>query len=445
MTKPTLAIVGTGIAGLGAAHHLYQQFDVTLFEEQATVGGHSNTITVAEALPDYAGTRPVPIDTGFMVFNHHTYPLLTQLFEDLGVPTQPTDMSFSLQYQVDNPKRPLEWAGAKLSQVFGQKRNILSPRFWRFLGDLNRFNTEGRALMERLGPDGVTAHPQLAEATMAEWLVERGFGKDLLTWYVAPMGSAIWSTPPGQMLHFPARTLLWFFYNHGFLGRTTQHQWYTVTGGSKVYVEKLIKPFKHRIRTYNPVTQVRRTDDAQAKRRVAVTLSNGATHQFDHVLLACHADQALRLLANPDMLEQQLLGEFSYQANRATLHTDSRVLPKAKGCWASWNYQIDPMGMASTHYWMNQLQGVSQQQQYFVSINNPKLPPPVPEAYILKELAYDHPVFTVASIKAQAQLPQLNARHSGVYFCGSYFRYGFHEDALLSGVQVANLLLGLHG
>jgi len=254
------------------------------------------------------------------------------------------------------------------------------------------------------------------------------------------MGSAIWSTPPGKMLEFPARTLLWFFYNHGFLGRTTQHPWYTVTGGSKVYVEKLTQPFRSRIRTRNAVVKVQKLD-REENPQIGLTLANGAEHSFDAVILACHADQALTLLAEPDVLQQELLSPFHYQYNRATLHNDPGVMPQSKGCWAAWNYQIDAMGMASTHYWMNRLQGVSEHQPYFVTINDPALPPPVAAHHILKELMYEHPIFSLDAITAQERLPELNAQHTGIYFAGSYFRYGFHEDALQSAVVLSEELL----
>jgi predicted NAD/FAD-binding protein len=419
-----VAIVGTGIAGLGCAHFLYRDYDLTIFEQNAYAGGHSNTVLV-----DEPGTgRRLPVDTGFMVFNRVTYPLLNRLFDRLGVESRPTQMSFSVRHADSG----LEFCGSSLNHLFAQRRNLLSPRFYRMLGAINRFNREA---VDALGDPGNQ------ELTLGEYVRRRGYGSDFLDLYLAPMSSAVWSTPPELMQSFPAITLLRFFHNHGFLGLDTQHPWFTVVGGSRAYVEKLAAPWRERIRLGSPAAGVARTASG-----VQVTLNTGEVQVFDKVILACHADQALSLLSDPRPEESRLLGEFKYQANTATLHTDARVMPRTPLAWASWNYEINrgPSGETSTatHYWMNSLQGVSDAQDYFVSINRPFAIDP---GRVLRTIKYDHPLFNLGALRAQGGLPGMNASAGGTtetYFAGSYFRYGFHEDAFLSAAALCEQLLG---
>ena len=287
----TLAIVGTGIAGLGAAHFLHKRYDLTLFEQNDYIGGHSNTITV-----DEAGT-PVQIDTGFMVFNHVTYPNLTRLFRELDVETKRTEMSFSVQH---TPSR-LEYGGGNLNVLFGQRRNLFSPRHWKMLLQMNRFSKEAIAALQET---------KWANHTLRKYIAERGYGDDFQDLFIVPMGSAVWSTPPQLMLDFPAMTLIHFWYNHGFLGLDTQHQWWTVSNGSKSYVQKITDPFTDRLHTGRKAVRVSRKDG-----KVNIQTSDGATLTFDKIILASHADQSLDLLSDPTDLEIRLLSEFKYQAN----------------------------------------------------------------------------------------------------------------------------------
>jgi predicted NAD/FAD-binding protein len=418
-----IAIVGTGIAGMGCAHFLHRDFDVTLFEQNAYSGGHSNTVSVTEPVT----ARVLPVDTGFMVFNRVTYPMLNRLFAQLGVESKPTAMSFSVRHADSG----LEYNGSSLNHLFAQRRNLFNPRFYRMLGSINRFNREAVEALD---------DPSIQEITLGEFVSMRGYGNDFISLYLAPMSSAVWSTPPGLMASFPAITLLRFFHNHGFLGLNTQHPWYTVTGGSRAYVDKLTAPWRDRIRLGDAVATVSRPGKG-----VSVASASGSVQTFDRVILACHADQALGLLADPTAEESRVLGEFKYQPNVATLHTDSSVMPRTRLAWASWNYEINRDGSGdsptATHYWMNSLQGVSERENYFVSINRPGSIDP---GKVIRTIAYEHPLFNLGAMRAQRDLPALNAisgTSSGTYFAGSYFRYGFHEDAFLSAVQLSETLL----
>ncbi len=415
--KKKLAIIGTGIAGLGCAYFLHPHYDLTLYEKNDYAGGHTNTVVVEE------GGVPMPIDTGFMVYNEVTYPNLTRLFRELDVRVQPAPMSFSVQHLSTR----LEFSGSSLNHLFAQRRNLLRPRFWRMVLQINRFNREAVAALNSTEFDSLS---------LGDYVRQRNYGHDFLNFYLVPMGSAVWSTPPELMLEFPAVALLRFFHNHGFLGLHTQHPWLTVTGGAKTYVEKITAPFRERVQLRNGAVAVRRTAG-----QATVTDSTGRTESYDRVILACHADESLRLLADADESERALLGEFKYQPNTALLHTDSSVMPRTRLCWSSWNYRIDfdraGKISPSTIYWMNSLQGVSERQNYFVSINGADAVRP---ETILRRIRYEHPVFSLGTMRAQRELPRLNERMTGVFFCGSYFRYGFHEDAFTSALNLSRLL-----
>jgi predicted NAD/FAD-binding protein len=421
MKRPRLAIIGTGVAGLGCAHFLHSHFDLTIFEQNDYAGGHTNTVTVNER------GRELPVDTGFMVFNYVTYPLLSRLFKELDVETKPTSMSFS----VSHLQSGIEYNGTSLNHLFGQRRNLISLRFWRFILQINRFNAEAVAALNEA---------RFARMTLREYVEARGYGEDFLNLYIIPMGSAVWSTPPELMLEFPALTLIHFWHNHGFLGLNTRHPWRTVTDGARSYVKKLTAPFKERIRLGAPVIRVER--DAEG---VKVLPRDGGAEVFDKVIFASHADQTLRMLARPTDLENELLGCFKYQPNIATLHTDESFMPRSKMCWASWNYRIKPTAGGgiepSTHYWMNSLQGVSDKTNYFVAINAAD---EIAPDKVLKRINYEHPLFDLAAIDAQKRLPDLNrlAPDQSTYFCGSYFRHGFHEDAFGSAVALCRDVLG---
>lgn len=409
----SIAIIGTGIAGMGCARELAFRSPLTLFEHNDYVGGHTNTVTV-----DEDGT-PIPIDTGFMVYNEVTYPNLTRLFRELRVPTMETSMSFSVQHVPSG----LEFCGSGINGLFAQRRNLLRPGFYSFLASIDRFNKESLEILD---------DPRYEGYSMGEYIREKNYSADFLHRYLVPMSSAVWSTPPDKMLQFPAATLVRFFKNHGFLGLDTQHQWRTVVGGSKVYRDLLIAPFRDRIEVSNPVVRVWRQDDV-----AFVQPSRGPARSFDKVILACHADEALKILADPTPLERTLLGKFSYQTNRVTLHKDEAIMPKTRRAWSSWNYRMEEDGTSSTVYWMNSLQRVSRKNNYFVSINDSGTVRP---ERILRDGVATHPLFDIATIQAQKELPALN--DNGVtYFCGSYFRYGFHEDAYASSLDLCRKLL----
>jgi len=417
-----IAIVGAGIAGLGCAHFLQSRFDLTLFEQADYPGGHTNTITVPE------GSDHVAFDTGFMVYNEVTYPHLTRLFRELGVRVKPTKMSFSVQHRPSG----IEFSGSSVNHLFAQRGNLLSPRFWRMLWQIRRFNAEAVAAL---------TDPAFTAMTVADYVRARGYGDDFLRLYLVPMSGAVWSTPPELMLEFPVLTLLRFFHNHGCLGLHTQHPWLTVAGGAKHYVDKLLGPLRaqNRVRLNAKVTAVRRSADA-----VAVTTADGRTEHFDRVILAAHADQSLALLADADPTERRLLGAFRYQPNLATVHNDAAVMPRTRLAWSSWNYRVertaDGREVPSTIYWMNSLQGVSDRENYFVSINGAEHIAP---DKILRHIEYHHPLFNLAAIRAQAELPLLNTRPNiRVFFAGSYFRYGFHEDAFASALDCSRAVSG---
>ena len=370
----------------------------------------------------------IPIDTGFMTFNEVTYPHLTRLFRELGVETQPSSMSFSVQH---TPAR-LEFCGSSINLLFGQRRNLFKPGFWKMLLTINRFNQEAVACLESRRHD---------HQSLDEYIRERNYGDQFRDLYLVPMSSAVWSTPPERMLQFPATTLLRFFHNHGFLGLHTQHPWFTVSGGSRRYVEKLIAPFRDpRFILRRGVAQGRLLEQGAGPK------SSGSgrrrNESFDRVILACHADEALGMLADADEREHRVLGEFHYQPNLALLHTDESVMPATRRCWSSWNYRIGDGGDGrlepSTVYWINSLQRLPTRQNYFVSINGEQSLQPGEDPAAAH--TYDHPLFSLGAVRAQQELPELNRRQSGIYFCGSYFRYGFHEDALASAMDLSRLL-----
>lgn len=424
----TLAVIGSGISGLGSAWFLNHEYDITVFEAADYVGGHTHTVTVDD------GERRAPVDTGFMVFNHFTYPNLTRLFDVLGVPTKPTDMSFSVQHRARN----LEYCGSSLNHLFAQRRNLLRPSFYRMLAQIDRFNREAKAALE---------DPATSRLSLDEYVTARGYGKDFFDLYLVPMSSAVWSTPPEKMRRFPAATLLRFFHNHGFLGLHTQHPWQTVEGGAAVYVEKLTAAFREKIRLNTPVQQIRRLPNGQ----VEVATPHDCT-VFDKVVLACHAPQSLRILgANATARERTRLSPFRYQPNQVTLHTDAGVMPRTKLAWSSWNYRLEmpadtkaspTESDVSTHYWMNRLQGVSKRKNFFVSVNGAET---IDASQKLDVFEEEHPLFDRAAVAAQSEIEALNRAAAGTtetYFAGAWQRYGFHEDGLLSAINVAHAILG---
>ncbi|GAC1561265.1 MAG: NAD(P)/FAD-dependent oxidoreductase [Mucilaginibacter sp.] len=411
------AIIGTGIAGMGCAHFLHKHTDLTIYEQNDYVGGHTNTVTVDE------DGKPVYIDTGFMVFNFKTYPNLCRLFDEIKAPVKKTDMSFSVQHVPSG----LEYNGSGINHLFAQRSNIFNIRYIRMLMQIGRFNKESVKIMD---------DPKYAGYSVGRYVKEFGYGEDMLWKYLVPMSSAVWSTPMERMLDFPAVTLIRFFQNHGFLGLDTQHQWYTLENGSQSYREILIRPFKDLIHVRRRAVNISRDNG-----KVTVDASDGSQETFDRVIIAAHGDQALAMLDKPTVEEQRLLSKFKYQYNKAILHTDDSIMPKTNLAWASWNYRIQMQAgklTPSTIYWMNKLQQVSEKKDYFVSINPHEN---LDEKKIIKEIDYEHPLFDVPAIQAQDELHKLNET-GPVYFCGSYFKYGFHEDAFTSAVKLSSQLLG---
>lgn len=417
MKKEKLAIIGTGIAGMGAAYFLNDHYDLTVFEKNDYAGGHTNTISVDE------NGKNVFMDTGFMVFNKVTYPNLTKLFQKLDVKIKPTSMSFS----VIHTESGLEFSGSGLNGLFAQRKNLLNPRFIKMLWQINRFNSESLEVLD---------NPKFAGYSLADYVEEKKFGNDFLFKYLIPMSSAVWSSPPDLMLNFPAKTLVRFFYNHGFLGLNTQHQWYTVVEGSQRYRDIIIEKYKDRIKISAGVKSVSRLNG-----KIKISTSDNSEYEFDKVVFASHADETLNMIDDPTQIENELLSKFKYQYNKATVHTDSSIMPKNKKAWSSWNYRIEPKDgeiKTSTIYYMNSLQQVSENKNYFVSINDPGN---IKKENIIKEIDYEHPLFDLDAIKAQERLSELNSQNNNTYFCGSYFKYGFHEDAFTSGLELSRILV----
>ena len=419
MSKERLAVIGGGIAGLGAAWLLRNRYDVTVFERERHIGGHSNTVEVDE------NGRRVPIDTGFMVFNKVTYPYLVRLFDELRVPIKPTEMSFSVR----NDELDIEYNGMGFNRVFAQRANLVRPRFLKLLAQIMRFFRVANASLN---------DESLEKMSLDEFVRRHRLGDDFLRLYLVPMSASIWSITPGGALDFPAATLVRFFHNHGFLGVTTHHPWFTVDGGSREYVKRMLADLP-RTHASSPVAWVEASAD-----QATVLTKDGAAHTFDRVILAAHADESLALLQSPTTLQEKLLSAFRYQANETLLHTDATVMPQRKLAWAAWNYRMEPSGEGerpSTHYYMNRLQGVSDRENYFVSLNYADRIDP---EKVLWRTNYTHPIFDRGALVAQHHLPSINAESPDqrIFFCGSYFRYGFHEDALASGVQCAHAVCG---
>lgn len=414
--KQTAAIIGTGIAGMACAHYLKDRFDLTIYEKNTYTGGHTNTVDVQE------GDKLIPIDTGFMVFNEATYPNLIRLFDELDVESIATKMSFGVQHRV----KGLEYACSNLNSFFAQRVNFANPKHWKLLTEILRFFREAKAYMTELH----------AETNSLKWFLKsRRFNKAFTENYLLPMTAAIWSTPPSLMLEYPALSLFRFLENHKLLGVGIQLKWRTVKGGSRTYRDKIMGPLREHVRSQSPVKTV-----AEQGRQAQVVLKSGESATYDHVIVATHADQALALLSNPTPDEEKYLGAFSYTKNPVVLHSDRSVMPAKRNAWASWNFRMEKDEneeiVSSTHYWMNSLQNVSDQKDYFVSVDYTGQIDP---STVHWSMTYEHPVFTAESIVAQKHLPSLND-NGPVYFCGSYYRNGFHEDALVSALDVVKRL-----
>lgn len=415
-----VAVVGSGIAGLASAHALAPLAQVTLYEAADYFGGHTHTVDIT------LDGRTHGVDTGFLVFNHRTYPHLVRLFERLKVATAPSDMSFSVQSHADG----LEWSGSDLGSVFAQRRNLLRPRFWRMLAAIARFNRLATGIAEG-GTEAELSEP------IGEFLDRHRFDGAFRDWYFLPMVACIWSCPTSQMLRFPISTLIRFCHNHGLIQITDRPQWHTVRGGARHYVDRLLEGIPDsRLRT--PVRGIRRIPPGEGHGGVLLRTDAG-TERFDEVVLACHSDQSLALLDDATAEERAVLGAIRYHPNRALLHTDAGVLPQRRRAWAAWNYARAAQGEhehagVCLHYLINRLQPLPWSQPVVVSLNPDPAHAPDP-ARVLGEFAYSHPVFDQAAIEAQAALPAVQGG-AHVWFAGAWTRYGFHEDGLMSALAV---------
>jgi predicted NAD/FAD-binding protein len=402
-----VAIIGTGIAGNVIAHRLHPQHEITVFEAENYVGGHSNTVPVDTD----EGT--VHLDTGFMVFNDRTYPNFLALMNELGVGFRNSEMSFSVRCQQSG----LEYNGSNLNGLFAQRRNLFRPRFYRMIRDILRFNREALEYIASDQPD----------MPLARFLSRGEYSQQFIRQYLIPMGAAIWSAEPGMMEAMPARFFIKFFKNHGLLSLENRPQWKVIQGGSQAYVGKLVAAHRDRIRLSSPVEWVARRSD-----HVLVKAADSEAERFDYVFMACHSDQALAMLESPSETERSVLGAIPYQRNDVVLHTDASMMPARRAAWASWNYHI-PEGehaRASLTYHLNRLHSLPGKQQFFVTLNSSHR---VRQDNIIRQYDYAHPVFTPQGVVAQARQDELNGQNR-TFYCGAYWRNGFHEDGVVSAL-----------
>jgi uncharacterized protein len=426
MPTRRVAVIGSGISGLSVAYGLAGRAEVSLFEAGSHFGGHTHTVDVT------LDGHTHGVDTGFLVLNERTYPRLLRLFSELRVDIAKSDMSFSVQVPAGPSGNAIEWSGCDLNTVFAQRSNLVRPRFWQMLADVRRFNR----ITTELAVAGLDAG---LDQPIADFLSQHRFSDAFRDWYFLPMIGCIWSCPVDQMLRFPIATMIRFCHNHGLIQLTNRPQWYTVSGGARVYVEKMLRRVTDaRLRT--PVRSVRRLPSGTGQVGVLVSTDLG-TELFDEVVMACHSDQSLALLADPSPAEREVLGAIGYHRNRALLHTDTSVLPKRRLAWAAWNYERaadDSREQAGVclHYLLNRLQPLPFSSPVIVSLN--PLTEPRAET-ILGDFDYAHPVFDAAAMAAQQRLPELQGqRHT--WYCGAWTRYGFHEDGLMSGEAVCEAL-----
>jgi len=412
----SIAIVGSGIAGLSAAWLLNQRYDVTVFEKQGRIGGHSNTVDVV------APEGQTSVDTGFIVYNEVNYPNLVALFDHLNVETEPGDMSFAVSYD----DGALEYGSSDVNAVFGQRRNILSPSFWKMILDIRRFYADAPLILKD--------SERFRDVSLGQYLNTNGYSAAFIEDFILPMGAAIWSTRADEMQAHPVETFVRFFTSHGLMQFNNRIPWRTVKGGSRNYVQPLSKNLTKNLRTGNGVQSISRHDNG-----VTIVDSTGRERKFDALVIGAHANEALSMLHDADDMERRLLGAFRYTDNKAVLHRDTRLMPKRRQVWSSWNYMGAAEAGASVTYWMNSLQPLKINFPLFVTVNPKRDPDP---STVFREFDYAHPFYDLAALNAQEELWQLQGRRH-TWFCGSYFGYGFHEDALQSGLAAAEDIGGV--
>ena len=401
-----IAVIGTGISGNVAAYHLNKEHDITVFEANDYIGGHTHTHDIESNGKNYR------VDSGFIVFNHKTYPNFIKLLAELGIEEQLSNMSFSVKCE----KSGLEYMGSTLNSLFAQRRNLLRPSFWKMIFEILRFNREASALVTE----------DIDDITLGEYLQQGNYSRTFMDYYLIPMAAAVWSADLQVMYQFPARYLIRFFQNHGLLSVNNRPDWYVIRGGSNSYVKALTAPFKERIRLSTAVEKIQRTEEG------VIISSAAGEEQFDAVFIATHSDQALAMLADPSELEQQVLGAINYQNNEVLLHTDSSVMPRRKAAWAAWNYHLldGEQGSVPVTYNMNILQGFDCSEQFCVTLNNSDA---IDQSKVLKRMKYQHPVYTPQSVAAQQRQAEINCQRT--FYCGAYWRYGFHEDGVVSALD----------
>ena len=430
MKYQKIAVVGSGISGLAVAHSLKGQAEVTLFEAGDYFGGHANTVDIS--LPTTAGMVTHGVDTGFLVFNERTYPNLINLFAELGVETSLSDMSFSVQAPKAWGKESLEWSGSNLDTVFAQRRNLARPEFYKMLLDVLRFNKLCTQIAQQQTESAL-------RQPLSEFLKQHRFGKAFQNWYFLPMMGCIWSCPTDQMLAFPVATMIRFCHNHGLLQISNRPRWFTVTGGSRNYVHKIVRDINDK-RLNTPVQLIERDDQGVR------VVTQGSAERFDEVVICTHSDQALRMLRSPSAEETQYLSAIRYQDNVAVLHTDDSVLPSRRKAWAAWNYaraenEDQESARVCLHYLLNKLQPLPYQQAVVVSLNPAQA---IDASKVIRTFDYAHPVFDLAAIDAQQHIHRIQGQQH-TWYAGAWLGYGFHEDGLKSGLAVAReLLLKVH-